>query len=41
MLERSLGLRLLQRTTHTMRLTQDGERCYEQAKELLGSDIWA
>jgi DNA-binding transcriptional LysR family regulator len=38
-LERSLGLRLLQRTTHTMRLTVDGERCYERAKELLAS--WA
>lgn len=39
MLERSLGLRLLQRTTHTMRLTQDGERCYERAKTLLAG--WA
>ncbi|WP_215782262.1 LysR family transcriptional regulator [Paludibacterium sp. B53371] len=39
MLERSLGLRLLQRTTHTMRLTQDGERCYERARELLAG--WA
>jgi len=39
MLERSLGLRLLQRTTHTMRLTQDGERCYERAKVLLAG--WA
>ena len=38
-LERSLGLRLLQRTTHAMRLTVDGERCYERAKELLTS--WA
>lgn len=38
-LERSLGLRLLQRTTHTMRLTVDGERCYERAKELLSN--WA
>ena len=38
-LERSLGLRLLQRTTHVMRLTVDGERCYERARELLGS--WA
>ncbi|TDR82698.1 LysR family transcriptional regulator [Paludibacterium purpuratum] len=38
-LERALGLRLLQRTTHTMRLTQDGERCYERAKELLAG--WA
>jgi DNA-binding transcriptional LysR family regulator len=38
-LERSLGLRLLQRTTHAMRLTVDGERCYERARELLSS--WA
>lgn len=34
-LERSLGLRLLQRNTHGMRLTVDGERCYAKAKELL------
>lgn len=34
-LERSLGLRLLQRTTHVMKLTGDGERCYAHAKELL------
>lgn len=39
MLERSLGLRLLQRTTHSMRLTVDGERCYERARELLSN--WA
>ncbi|HEY1057098.1 MAG TPA: LysR family transcriptional regulator [Limnobacter sp.] len=38
-LEAALGLRLIQRTTHTMRLTQDGERCYEQAKTLLTT--WA
>lgn len=38
-LERSLGVRLLQRTTHVMRLTVDGERCYKRAKELLAS--WA
>ncbi|WP_431824072.1 LysR family transcriptional regulator [Burkholderia sp. F1] len=38
-LERSLGVRLLQRTTHTMRLTVDGERCFKRAKELLAS--WA
>ncbi|HEY4069613.1 MAG TPA: LysR family transcriptional regulator [Burkholderiaceae bacterium] len=38
-LERSLGVRLLQRTTHVMRLTVDGERCFERAKELLAS--WA
>lgn len=38
-LERSLGVRLLQRTTHTMRLTVDGQRCYDRAKELLAS--WA
>jgi len=38
-LERSLGVRLLQRSTHAMRLTVDGERCFERAKELLAS--WA
>lgn len=38
-LEKALGLRLLQRSTHTMRLTMDGERCYERAKELLAN--WA
>lgn len=35
MLERSLGLRLLQRSTHAMKLTEDGERCFERAKELV------
>jgi len=34
-LERIMGLRLLQRSTHVMNLTEDGERCYEHAKELL------
>lgn len=34
-LERSLGVRLLQRSTHSMRLTVDGDRCYERAKGLL------
>lgn len=38
-LERSLGLRLLQRSTHAMGLTADGERCFERARELLTS--WA
>ena len=38
-LERSLGVRLLMRTTHTMRLTVDGERCFKRAKELLAN--WA
>jgi len=37
LLERSLGLRLLQRSTHAMKLTEDGERCYERARELLAS----
>jgi DNA-binding transcriptional LysR family regulator len=36
-LERSLGLLLLQRSTHTMKLTEDGERCFERAKALLAS----
>jgi DNA-binding transcriptional LysR family regulator len=34
-LERLLGLRLLQRSTHVMKLTEDGERCYAHAKDLL------
>lgn len=38
-LEKTLGVRLLQRSTHGMRLTVDGERCYERAKDLLAS--WA
>lgn len=37
-LERMLGLRLLQRSTHVMKLTEDGERCFAHAKELL--DNW-
>lgn len=36
-LERLWGLRLLQRSTHVMKLTEDGERCYAHAKELLDS----
>ncbi|WP_145578008.1 LysR family transcriptional regulator [Yersinia mollaretii] len=36
-LERLLGLKLLQRTTHTMKLTDDGERCYAHAKALINS----
>jgi DNA-binding transcriptional LysR family regulator len=35
-LERLLGAKLILRTTHAMKLTDDGERCYEQAKLLLG-----
>lgn len=34
-LERSLGVRLLQRSTHAMKLTEDGTRCYMRAKELI------
>ena len=37
-LERSLGVRLLQRSTRQLKLTEDGERCFERAKELL--DGW-
>ncbi|MBP7566376.1 MAG: LysR family transcriptional regulator [Burkholderiaceae bacterium] len=36
-LEKLLGLRLLQRSTHTLRLTEDGERCFAHARELLGT----
>jgi DNA-binding transcriptional LysR family regulator len=38
-LEQSLGVPLLQRSTHGMRLTLDGERCYERARTLLAD--WA
>ncbi len=38
-LEQQLGVRLLQRSTHGMRLTADGERCFARAKDLLAS--WA
>ena len=34
-LERSLGVPLLQRSTHAMKLTDDGMRCYARAKELI------
>lgn len=35
-LERSLGIKLLQRSTHAMQLTEDGARCFARAKDLLG-----
>lgn len=31
-LERSLGMPLLHRSTHSMKLTEDGERCFERSK---------
>jgi DNA-binding transcriptional LysR family regulator len=34
-LEQMLGLKLLQRSTHAMKLTEDGERCYAHATSLL------
>ncbi|CAN7443286.1 LysR family transcriptional regulator [Acidovorax sp. LjRoot129] len=37
-LERTLGIKLLQRSTHVMKLTEDGERCFSHAKALL--DDW-
>jgi DNA-binding transcriptional LysR family regulator len=37
-LERALGLELLQRSTHKMKLTDDGARCFAHAKALL--DGW-
>lgn len=36
-LERELGLPLIKRTTHAMVLSDDGERCYERAKEMLAA----
>ncbi|APX75866.1 LysR family transcriptional regulator [Achromobacter insolitus] len=35
LLERMLGVRLLQRSTHAIRLTEDGQRCYQSAKNLI------
>lgn len=37
LLERTLGVRLLQRSTHAIRLTDDGQRCYERAKALMAT----
>lgn len=34
-LEKLLGVKLIQRTTHTMKLTDDGERCYRHAHQLI------
>jgi DNA-binding transcriptional LysR family regulator len=36
-LERSLGVKLLRRSTHSMTLTEDGQRCLERARELLAN----
>lgn len=34
-LEKQLGLRLLRRSTHALKLTEDGERCFARARELI------
>lgn len=36
-LERQLGLRLIKRSTHAMKLTEDGQRCFDGARELLAN----
>lgn len=36
-LETLLGSRLILRTTHAMTLTDDGERCYQQARQLVAN----
>ncbi|OZI61774.1 LysR family transcriptional regulator [Bordetella genomosp. 11] len=36
-LERAVGVRLIQRSTHGMQLTEDGRRCYDRAEELIAS----
>ncbi|WP_336993161.1 LysR family transcriptional regulator [Lelliottia amnigena] len=36
-LETLLGVRLLLRTTHAMKLTDDGERCYHHARRIIDS----
>ena len=35
-LERLLGVKLLQRSTHGMQLTEEGQRCFEHARALVG-----
>lgn len=37
-LEAMLGVKLVLRTTHAMKLTDDGERCYQHAKQII--DAW-
>ncbi len=37
-LETLLGVKLILRTTHAMKLTDDGERCYQHAKRVI--DAW-
>ena len=36
-LERMLGIKLLQRSTHAMQLTEEGQRCFAHARELVAS----
>lgn len=36
-LERSLGVRLLNRSTRALALTEEGQRCFARARELLGA----
>ncbi len=37
LLENLLGAKLLLRTTHAMKLTEDGERCYDHARNVAGT----
>lgn len=34
-LEKQLGIRLLRRSTHALKLTEDGERCFARARDLI------
>lgn len=36
-LEKMLGQKLILRTTHALKLTDDGERCYRRARQLVGN----
>ena len=37
LLEKTMGVRLLLRSTHAISLTEDGQRCYERGKELIAT----
>lgn len=38
-LETMLGVKLVLRTTHAMKLTDDGERCYQHARRVIDTGL--